>query len=896
MARRRTAEALPNRVGDLPVVERTLPNGLRALVLPRPRAAVVVCDLFYPVGSVDEPPGKTGLAHFVEHMLFKGTKRFPKGQLDRLTFVSAGEVNAETDEDCTHYWFRFPRDRWELALDLEADRMRGALFDPIEVEAERRVIEEERARELDSPAGRLDEQFLLQSYRSHPYRNPILGWPDDLADITASDLRSFYDRHYRPDGAVLVLAGDLDPEPTLDAVSSRFGSIPAGRPRRPKGPAGEPPQRERRRFELVEPDAIARGVIGWHTVPRGHADAPALGVTADLLTCGRRSRLWDALVERGRLATYVDAGHDPAHLAGQLILQVEAVPGVDPRRIEDRIREEVDRLAAEGPTPEELLRSRRRLEAAWRWQQDDLPGLAGGLGITSLWGRWTDWPEAHRAALDVSADDVRRVASSYLSLEGETVGWSLPRAGRAEIVLMPSVAPSPPGLSSARSAAASVAAAPASLITSAPTLPDYRPRSRVLSNGLRVITERHPGSGVVALELAIDADSTRESVPGAAYLTGRLLEEGTASRSAEEIAEAVEDVGGVLDAGSTGASLQIRAEDLALGVEVLADLVRWPTFPEDAVSWARRRIIAELRGDRDDPAFRADLLFRGLVYGDHPYARDPRGTPRQLSSLTREDVVTHHRRLFAPDHAVFVAVGDFEPRSLGALLARHFGGWEPSRSPLPPVPSPRRSTRPRTRRVDRPGEQVHLMIGHLGIERLHPDFEALAVLDHIFGAGPGFTDRLSASLRDELGLAYSVSGGMTDSADRASGMFRVYVGTGPDEADLAAAAVLDQIWALHRGEFGDAEVEQAIQYLRGSWVFDYQTVGQRCERLVDLAYYGLPLDDPIRMPDRLARLTPADVRRVARRHIDPTALVRVTYGPLRGRGRGRGRSARPECA
>ena len=666
MARRRTAEALAVPHGDLPVVERTLSNGLRALVLPRPRSAVVVCDLYYPVGSADEPPGKSGLAHFLEHMLFKGTKRFPKGQLDRLTFVSAGEVNAETDEDCTHYWFKFPRDRWELALDLEADRMRGALFNPAEVEAERRVIEEERARELDSPSGRLDEQFLMHCYRSHPYRNPILGWPEDLASITVNDLKRFYNRHYRPDGAVLVLAGDLEPDTALDAVEARFGSIPPGRSPRSKAPLTEPEQHDRRRFELIESDAVARGLIGWQTVPRGHADAPALGVVADLLTCGRRSRLWDALVEGGRLATYVDAMHDPVHLAGQLVVQIEAVPGIDPKRLEAAVRREVNRLIKDGPAPEELLRSRRRLEAAWRWQQDDLPGLAGGLGVTSLWGNWTDWPESHREALAVSAVDVQRVASRYLRPDQETVGWSLPRAGRATAALLPSpVVPiAAKVLSPARSAAASSAVPAVCPTFSAPTLPDYRPRSKFLDNGLRVITERVPGSGVISLELFVDADSTREVVPGAAFLTGRLLEEGTSKRSAEEIAEAIEDVGGVLDTGSTGASLEIRAEDLPLAIEVLADLVRRPTFPDDAVAWAKRRTVAELRGDRDDPAFRADLLFRGLDlrgsplrpgFPGHPSATDgafPRRGDRASPTLLRpRQFGLRGRRRFRPPNA-----------------------------------------------------------------------------------------------------------------------------------------------------------------------------------------------------------------------------------------------------
>ena len=199
MARRSTDRpAPPLWAGDLPVFERTLANGLKTLVLPRRHAPAVVCDLYYPVGSADEPSGRTGLAHFVEHMLFKGTERFPKGRIDQLAFVASGQTNAETDEDTTHYWFAFPSDRWELALAIEADRMRGANFDPDEVEAERRVIAEERAREQESPFARLDQTHLALSYLRHPYRNPVLGWPDDLERITVDDLRRFYRRPLSP--------------------------------------------------------------------------------------------------------------------------------------------------------------------------------------------------------------------------------------------------------------------------------------------------------------------------------------------------------------------------------------------------------------------------------------------------------------------------------------------------------------------------------------------------------------------------------------------------------------------------------------------------------------------------------------------------------------------------
>ncbi len=827
MARRLTARPLPAWIGDLPVFERKLDNGLKALALPRTQAPVVVCDLYYPVGSVNEPPGQSGLAHFVEHMLFKGTRRLPKGQIDRLAFLAAGQSNAETGEDLTHYWFAFPRDCWELALAIEADRMHEAVFDPREVESERHVIVEERARELDSPQGRLDQNHLAVSYLVHPYRNPILGWPEEVRNLTVANLTTFYRAHYRPDGAVLVVVGDLEPARVLDRVEAHFGTLTAGAARRPAVAATEPRQKGRRGFTLVESDSAPRGLIGWHSVPFAHPDAPALDVLSDLLTCGRRARLWDRLVEHDRLATWVEASQEGAHLAGQFLIQVEAALGATPTAIEAALFEVLAELAHEGPTRAELARSRNRLEAAWRWEQEELAGLAAGLGHVALWGDWRAWQEAHRASLAVTADEIRRVAGTYLVETGLTVGWSLPQSlcGQAAdalpVVELPALPPRP--------AAPPATDAPLGLVVpvGGSTLADYRPRRVVLSNGLRLIYEPRPDTGTVALDLYVDAGQLREAKPGLAHLTGRLREEGTTRRSAEEVAAAVEDVGGTLDVSATGLSLRLRGEDLALALELTGDLTLRPAFPPTALDWLTRRIAAEIQADRDDPAFRADAIFRALVYGDHPYGRDPRGTVRQLGGLRREDVQAHHARFFRPENAFLVCVGDFEPRGLRALVERHLGRWEPGGTEAAVYPQPVRLPKARNRRVAHAGEQVHLLLGHLGIARDDPDFEALMVLDHILGSGPGFTDRLSRILRDELGLAYTVGGGLTDSADLVPGLFRIYVGTGPDEARRAAAVVVEQVTAMHAGAFTADEVDRARRYLAGAWVFDFQTVGQR---------------------------------------------------------------------
>jgi zinc protease len=423
-------------------------------------------------------------------------------------------------------------------------------------------------------------------------------------------------------------------------------------------------------------------------------------------------------------------------------------------------------------------------------------------------------------------------------------------------------------------------------------LDDYQPKRVVLDNGMRLITDRRPGSGVVALELWLDAGLLREAKPGLAYLTGRLLEEGTEKRSGRELAEAIEDVGGTFECGSTGTSVRVCLEDLALAVDILADVTTRPAFPANALSWVRDRISAELCADLEDPAFRADLSFRELVYGSHPLGRDPRGIARDITRLSRADVLEHHRRYFVPQNAVLVAVGDFDLRRLMSLVNARFGSWTPGNKaagPLPPVAGPGHA---RTRRIHRAGEQVHIVVGHLGSPRRHPDFDALVILDHIFGSGPGFCDRLGRIVRDELGLVYTIAGGMTDSADVLPGLFRVSAGTLPEQADRVLGTIVEQIRAMYAGAFSDDEVDRARRYLTGGWVFDFQSLEQRAERLLELERWGLGLDDALHWPDRIAAITPRDVRQAARRHLRPNALYRVELGPPRRRVRGNS----AECA
>ena len=870
--------------GSIEVFEETLENGLRLLVCEQPKTSIVYSDLFFPVGSVNDPPGQTGIAHFVEHMLFKGTRRLPKGGIDRLTFLAGGQANAETDEDTTHYWFGLPSGVLELALVLESDRILNARFVSKEVEAERRVIAEEARRELDQPWSRLERAHLAASYPFHPYRNPVLGWPEDLEQFGPRELKKFYRENYGPSGAVLVVVGGVEAPRVIERVRHHFEKIP--RVQRPASVANLPQMDSpgASRLEFRESDSVCRGLLGWRTCARTHADSSALEVLAELLGSGRKSRLWKKLVDRDRRVTSIDASHEPSARDGLFYIGIESEGRSDPRRIEAEILAEISELAHRGPSSVELARVRERLKASWLWEMDDLGAMASGLGHAEISGDWRLWRAEYDAASAITTEDIRRVARSYLHSESLVAAWSLPQPRSAYVAGLAANEPVDvkPQVSG-RVAARRIVLKP-ELVELAHSPPNssesFLPVRQVLPTGMRLIGEARPESGVLAFEFYCDAGILRESKPGLAFLTARMREEGTRRRNGHSIAQILEQVGGSLEVLPAGISIRIGAAHLELAFELLADLIRRPGFSSKNFPWICRRIRSEIQVDREDPAYRASLEFLRQIYGRHPYGRDPRGTCSGLDRLTLDDVRKHQASFFKPERSFLVVTGDFSWPRLIRAWDENLGDWfgQTDSGSVEPYPWPKLGRLPKTVHLQSSWTQAHVVIGHMGVERTHNSYPALAILDHILGSGPGLCDRLSRVLRDELGLVYSVNGGMTDSADLVPGVFKIALACQERDVTQAMEAAERELIAVHLGKFSDREVFEAKGYLEGSWVFEYQGVAQRAERWLELERWGLPLDEPDCWPKQLALVTPEDVRLAARTHLRPDQLTRVTCG------------------
>ena len=409
------------------VFETTLENGLKVLLLEEPKAPVVTVQVWYRVGSRNEVPGKTGLSHLLEHMMFKGTPKYGPKQFSRIVQRNGGQDNAFTSFDYTGYFENFAKDRVELALELEADRMVNLLLDPKEVEAERNVVLEERRRNVeDDPVSALGEEVLAAAFKVHPYGQPIIGFASDIENLTREDLLGYYRTYYAPNNAVLVVVGDFKREELLPRIKAHFEKIPRG-PDPPKVRAKEPEQQGERRVFLKKEAELPFVYMAYHVPNLTHFDSYALDVLEVILSGGRSARLYRSLVYEKQLAlfaggSYLRVAADP-HL---FYFYASVMPGRAAEEVEGALSEEIEKLKREPVSDQELQKAKNQLEAAFLFGQDSVFSLANELARYEIAASWKLWGEYLAGIRSVTKEDLMRVARTYLHEDNRTVGILVP--------------------------------------------------------------------------------------------------------------------------------------------------------------------------------------------------------------------------------------------------------------------------------------------------------------------------------------------------------------------------------------------------------------------------------------------------------------------------------------
>ncbi len=406
-------------------VRRTvLDNGLVVLTKEVHTSPIVTAMIWYRVGSRNEELGQTGKSHFLEHMLFKGTERFKKGQIDLITLKNGGGNNAFTSHDFTAYYFNFAADRWDVALEIESDRIINCAFDPEEFEAEKKVVIEELKTGLDSPWGLLLQEQEAAAFKVHPYRNPIVGWLQDVERATVEEQQAYYRRYYHPNNAILVLAGDFETDEVLTKVERAFGSVPAGAPPPPML-LKEPPQRGERRLIVRWRSKVPRLAIAYHAPQIAHVDSYALQVLGVVLSEGKASRFYQRLVEREQSVTFVSAEYGESKDPTLFHIRAEARGDHSIGEIETSIYDELGRIAGGQLNEHELDRAKHQMEAHFILSRERTLDQAILLGqIETLYD--LDYIDSYLPRINaVTAADVAAACSRYLNEDSRTVALLL---------------------------------------------------------------------------------------------------------------------------------------------------------------------------------------------------------------------------------------------------------------------------------------------------------------------------------------------------------------------------------------------------------------------------------------------------------------------------------------
>ena len=426
--------------------------------------------------------------------------------------------------------------------------------------------------------------------------------------------------------------------------------------------------------------------------------------------------------------------------------------------------------------------------------------------------------------------------------------------------------------------------------TDLPTCRSFDVRRHVLANGLIVLLVENPSIPAVALSVSVltGARYEPEEKAGLAIMASRLLDEGTKTRTSLEIAEAIESVGGTLETDGSYERIVVSAsvlrEDIDLGLELASDILINPVFPEAYVEKEKSRTLSEITSAMDRPQVIAGWAFSEMIYGTHPLHRPSHGYPATVTRLTRADLLEFHQRFVVPNNSILSMVGDFNATDVLARIEKYFGAWPAKTFSLPAYLNPERQNDRRTKFITMPAQQLHIYLGHLGVQRANPDYYALQVLDTILGGGAGFTARIPQRLRDELGLAYTTFASITSSAGADPGRFVAYIGTSPENMNPAIEGLLNEIRQIIAEPVTDEELQDAKDFLTGSFVFSFESSSQIARFLVHAEVYGLGFDYIEKYPAYIRAITSSDITRVARKYLDSENYSMIVVGPVDERG------------
>ena len=896
-AKARAAAPAASAIKVPPIVyqQRVLPNGLKVFTSRDTTTPNVSVQVWYGVGSKDDPRGRSGFAHLFEHLMFKATRNMPSETLDRLTEDVGGFNNASTWDDFTNYYEVAPANHLERLLWAESDRLKSLVIDEAVFASERDVVKEElRQRVLADPYGRF---FALsipqQSFTTHPYQRPGIGSIEELDAATVDDVRAFHATYYRPDNAALIVVGNFD-QAKLDAmIDQYFGSLktPAGTV--PKVTVVEPPRTGPKSVNTYGPNVPLPAVaITWLAPAAADKDTPALTVLDAVLSAGKSSRLYDTLVYDQKIAQSVFSSAPNNAQPGLFYVGAVMAGGKTVAQGEAALRAQVARARDGLVTPAELAEAKAGLLAGAVRAREEIDGRGFAIGYAL---ETEGDPAAANTSLAklqaVTAADIQRVARKYLADDRRTVIRYLPEKDRpaGEKDATPPI----PKVASVKFDGAITTLAPEGErqkppAVGAPTpavMPS--PAEKVLSNGLRVIVAKSSDLPLITADLTVKggASSDPAGLAGTSSLTSELLTEGTTTRSATQVARETEALGANLEAGSgweaASLSLSVTTNNAAPAMAIMADVAEHPAFSAQELDRVRAETLDGLSVSFQRPGTLAGFATAPVLYAGSAYGHVAGGTPGSLPKIKRDDLARTHAAYWRPDNAVLVLTGNLTPEAGFALAEKAFGGWKKPATPPPAPPAAPTGYTPRNVVIDLPGTgQAAVVLAKPAITRADPNYYQGVVANTVLGVG--FSSRLNQEIRIKRGLSYGAGSSLTPQGR--FGGFSARVQTKNPSAGEVVTLTRAELTRLAVEPASAGELAARKSVLVGNFGRDLGTSRGLANILGNYAVYGVPLTEIQNYAAKVEAVTPEEVQAFAKAKLDPAQMSVIVAGDAKAMG------------
>ncbi|MBI4784931.1 MAG: insulinase family protein [Oscillatoriophycideae cyanobacterium NC_groundwater_1537_Pr4_S-0.65um_50_18] len=866
-----------------------LDNGLVVLTKEIHTAPVVSAQIWYRVGSRNEPAGQNGISHQLEHLMFKGTTDRPI-QFGRFFSALGSQSNAFTSYDETAYFGTVESNKLEALLTLEADRMTHALMGAEQLASEKKVVISELQGYENNPGYRLGKEVMRTVFPDRSYGLPVGGTKSDVEQFTAEQVQAYYRTYYSPDNATLVITGDFDTQAALEQVRRLYGQIPKRAENRPSDfvpPGAEAMATPLQSSPIVmkQPGSAALLQAVYPLPDINHPDVPAIDLMDMVLTGGRSSRLYQALVETG-LATGVGAYAAEMIEPGWYNMSATAAPGKDIAEVDRVLLEALAVLSEKGVTAEELDRAKTQLKTSFVLSNQDISSQASQLAFNQTVTGDYLYSDRYLAAIDqVTPAEVQRVAQIYLEPTKRTVGYFEPTVIDGQ---------SGAGSSSNRAVESFNPGAPVDPAEVARYLPPIKPIANAnaqplptqlkLENGLRVLLLPDAGTPMINLNGWINAGSSFDTTDkaGLASLTSDNLMNGTRSKDALTLAKTLENEGASLGFSARREGMNFSGyalpENLPTLIQTLADVMQNATFPADQLELTRQRAITRLKVELDDPQQLGWRVFREAVYpASHPYRSF--ATPSTLSAITQADVTSFYQQHYRPDNTIVTLVGRFDPEQVQALITENFGNWKAEGNKptlnFPQVSLPASMTE-LTPVIPGKTEAVTYMGYYGGINRQDARFYAALVLNQILG-GDTLSSRLGTEIRDRQGLTYGIYSFFQ--AGLEPGPFAIFMQTAPGDAPKAIDSTIALLKQMRQQGVTAAELDSAKRSLISGYSVDLADPSNLSASILDNDVLGLTPEEIRQYPEKLNAVTAEQVQQVIADLIHPDNLVIVTAGP-----------------